>query len=154
MQTGVAQGAKMEILVYTFQRRPDTMKYHLVTLLPLVVLSLFSFAQAQTPAAEVAANSNRIASSILLSSQAVESLRELTDMHGGRLAGSEDYERAAEWAAAQFRSYGISNVRLEQFTIPNGWKRGWGWGRIVSPIARHLSLESVGWSPPTAPPRH
>lgn len=57
---------------------------------------------------------------------------------GGRLTGSPAYQRAAEWAAAQFKAAGIKNVRLEPFTIPNGWERGWASGKIVSPVERHL----------------
>lgn len=116
-----------------------------------VVASIAPFAHAQRPTAEVIANAKRIATSILLTSQGVESLRKLADMHGSRLAGSPGYDRAAEWAAAKFRSYGITDVRLERFTVPNGWERGWANGRIVEPITRHLTIQSVGWSPATPP---
>jgi carboxypeptidase Q len=79
----------------------------------------------------------------------MNSLEELTDSIGGRLAGSPAYDRAAAWAAAKFRSYGIQDVRLEPFTIPNGWQRGWAHGQITEPIVRHLTIESVGWGPST-----
>src|SRR5882762_4839301 len=48
-------------------------------------------------------------------------LRDLSDGFGGRLSGSPAYNRAAEWAVAKFKSYGIQNVKLEPFTMPNGW---------------------------------
>jgi len=126
------------------------MKYYLAALL-LLVLSCSSIASAQAPDAKATENAKRISSSILFSSQAVDSLRELTETFGRRLAGSEAYDRSAEWAVAKLRSYGIANVRLERFTIPNGWERGWGRGRIVEPITRHLTIESVGWGPSTPP---
>lgn len=81
----------------------------------------------------------------------MKTLRELSDGFGGRLSGSPAYNRAAEWAAAKFRSYGISNVRLEPFTMNNGWVRGAASGEFLTPIARPLHIESLGWSPSTAP---
>ena len=79
----------------------------------------------------------------------METLRELTDGVGGRLSGSPAHNRAAEWAAAKFRSFGIQNVKLEPFTIPNGWLRGSAHGQLISPLSRPLHVESVGWGPST-----
>lgn len=52
-----------------------------------------------------------------------EYLRALTEQFGGRLTGSPAYRHTAEWAGPQFRAAGVTNVRLEPFTIPNGWGR-------------------------------
>jgi len=79
----------------------------------------------------------------------METLRELSDGFGGRLSGSPAHKRAAEWAADKFRSFGIKNVRLELFTMPNGWQRGGARGQMVAPLARPLHLESLGWVPST-----
>jgi carboxypeptidase Q len=114
----------------------------------VVILLLNSDVAAQLPP-DLRQEADRISGPILLGTQAMDSLEELTDTIGPRLAGSTAYDRAARWAAEKFRSYGIANVRLESFTIPNGWERGWARGQIVSPIARRLNIESVGWSPPT-----
>jgi carboxypeptidase Q len=76
-------------------------------------------------------------------------LRELTDGFGGRLTGSPAYEHSAEWAAARFRSYGIKDVRLEAFTIPNGWQRGYAHAEMLTPLQRPLHVESLGWAPST-----
>jgi carboxypeptidase Q len=54
-----------------------------------------------------------------------------------------------EWAAAKFRSYGILNVKLEAFTMPNGWQRGSAHGEMLAPMARPLHVESLGWAPST-----
>jgi len=81
----------------------------------------------------------------------MESLRELCDRIGPRVAGTKGYQDAAEWAAAQFRANGIKDVHLEPFTIPNGWQRGWAQSQIYSPIQRRLHLESVSWTPSTPP---
>lgn len=93
----------------------------------------------------------RIASSILIGGQAMSYVTELSDTFGGRLTGSAAYERSAQWAAAKFRAAGIKDVKLEPFTIPNGWERGWAQARMTAPHDRHLNLESLGWSPATPP---
>jgi carboxypeptidase Q len=82
-----------------------------------------------------------------LAGDSMELLRQLTDDIGPRLAGSPAYDRAVEWALLKFREQGVSNVWREEFTLPNGWQRGWARGRIERPVARSLRVGSVGWSP-------
>jgi carboxypeptidase Q len=113
---------------------------------PLVFL--FVAVLAAQPAADLQDTTNRLAASIY-TGPSMTTLRELSDGFGGRLSGSPAYNKAAEWAAAKFRSYGIPNVRLEPFTIPNGWVRGTAHGAFVAPLSRTLHLESLGWSPST-----
>lgn len=93
--------------------------------------------------------SSELIGSILVKGHSMDYLRGLTDQFGGRLTGSRAYQRSAEWAANQFREAGIKNVKLEPWTIPSGWDRGWAKGRIVSPVDRPLHIESLGWSPST-----
>ena len=81
----------------------------------------------------------------------IELLRQLTDDIGARLAGSPAYERATQWAADRFREAGLTNVRFEEFTMPNGWQRGAARARIVAPVTRPLRVLSVGWGPSTPP---
>lgn len=100
------------------------------------------------PGGDVRDTADRLAASIYIG-PAMHTLRELSDGFGGRVSGSPAYNHAAEWAAAKFRSYGIQNVRLEPFTIPNGWVRGTAHGQLLAPVARTLHLESLGWSPST-----
>jgi carboxypeptidase Q len=33
--------------------------------------------------------------------------------------------------------------------MPNGWQRGWARGEMISPLARPLHIESMGWAPST-----
>ena len=77
----------------------------------------------RNPTAKCRTGADRLAASIY-TGPAMRTLRELSDGFGGRLTGSPAYNQAAEWAAAKFRSYGIQNVRLEPFTMANGWVRG------------------------------
>ena len=74
------------------------------------------------PSAQLKETADRLASSIY-TGPAMRTLRELSDGFGGRVTGSAAYNHAAEWAAEQFRSYGIQNVKLEPFKIENGWVR-------------------------------
>jgi len=76
-------------------------------------------------------------------------LQHMTDWFGARLTGTQEFEDAAQWGAEQFRSYGIDDVRLEGFTIPNAWRRGTASASIVAPLRRAIHLSSIGWSPST-----
>ena len=114
--------------------------------LPGVVLSVLVAASAEPPALQQAAD--RLAGSVY-TGPSMDTLRDLTDGFGGRVTGSPAYEKAAEWAAARFKSYGIQNVKLEPFTIPAGWQRGTAVGRMLRPAERPLHLESIAWVPST-----
>jgi len=114
----------------------------------LAIALVVVFCCAAGPVPDVEQVTNRLATSILLG-PSMKTLGELTDQFGGRLTGSPAYQRAAEWAAERFRSYGIQNVRLEAFTIANGWERGSAHGELLSPVRRSLHVESIGWGPST-----
>jgi carboxypeptidase Q len=116
-----------------------------ITLSFLLAASLQLSAQI---APEVKDTANRLAGSVY-TGPSMETLRELSDGFGGRLSGSPAHTHAAEWAAAKFRSFGIQNVKLEPFTIPNGWQRGSAHGELLSPVTRPLHVESLGWAPST-----
>jgi carboxypeptidase Q len=115
--------------------------------LPVLVL-LFTLTCVAAPPDDLQQATNRLASSVL-TGPAMSTLRELTDTFGGRLTGSLAYEHSAEWAAAKFRSYGIKDVQLEAFTIPNGWQRGYARAEMAIPLHRPLHVESLGWAPST-----
>ena len=91
---------------------------------------------------------DRLAASVY-TGPSMTTLRELSDGFGGRVTGTPAYNRAADWAAGKFRSYGIQNVRLEPFTIAAGWQRGAASGALLAPLPRPLSVASLAWSPST-----
>jgi carboxypeptidase Q len=95
--------------------------------------------------------SAQIAGSILVGGHSIDYARELSDGFGGRVSGSLAYQRAAEWAATQFRAMGIKDVRLEPFTVPNGWERISAQARMIAPLDRPLQVRSYGWAPSTLP---
>jgi hypothetical protein len=117
--------------------------------LVLLVALLAPVTLAQQPTPDVQQAAARLAGGILVGGHAMKYLEDLTDKFGGRLTGSPAYNRSAEWAAEQFRAMGIKNVKLEPFTLPNGWERGYALGRLLAPIERHLFIESLGWAPST-----
>jgi hypothetical protein len=124
------------------------MKISLRRFLPFLVVLAWALACVAEPAADVQQTADHLAGSVL-TGPSMSTLRELADDFGGRITGSTAYERAAQWAADRFRSYGIQTVRLEAFTLPNGWQRGWARGEMISPVQRPLHVASLGWTPST-----
>lgn len=114
----------------------------------VVFVLLCSSLLCAAPNSDMQAGANQLTASIY-TGPAMRTLRELSDSFGGRLTGSPAYNQAAEWAAGKFRSYGIKNVKLEPFTMNNGWVRGAASGQLLTPVSRTLHLESLGWSPST-----
>jgi len=57
----------------------------------------------------------RLAGSILVDGRAYDYDKELADAIGPRLTGSDAYNRAVEWASAQFRDLGLTSVQAEGF---------------------------------------
>jgi carboxypeptidase Q len=82
-------------------------------------------------------------------SQAMENLEYLSDQIGQRLTGSPQLKQANEWTAAKFREYGLTNVKLEPWTIGRSWTRGSARARIVTPAEHPLTIAAAGWSPST-----
>jgi len=83
-------------------------------------------------------------------SEIMVNLTYLSDMIGPRLTGTAALKRANDWTAEKMRSYGLTNVHLEAYTIPMGWERGNATGRIIEPNnGCKLSLAAVGWTPGT-----
>src|SRR5439155_24175846 len=56
-------------------------------------------------------------------SEIIKNLSYLADVIGPRLTGSAALARANEWTAARMRNYGLSNVHLEPWSMPEGWQR-------------------------------
>jgi len=112
------------------------------------ILLLLAFGLHAEVNPDIKDTANRLVASIY-TGPSMTTLRDLSDGFGGRLTGSPAYNRAADWAAAQFRSYGIQNVRMEPFSMESGWVRGTASGELTSPITRKLHIESLGWAPST-----
>src|SRR6266849_732627 len=81
-----------------------------------------------------------------------QNLTYLTEHIGPRLTGSTNLDAASHWTAEQFKTAGLSNVNLEDWTIANSWTRGPASGRIIAPTEQLLTLATAGWSPGTKGP--
>src|SRR5262249_44787146 len=81
-------------------------------------------------------------------SEIIANLTHLSDIIGPRLTGSPALKKANEWTAEKMKSYGLTNVHLEAYTIPMGWERGTVSARLIEPgNGRTLSMAAMGWSP-------
>jgi hypothetical protein len=86
-----------------------------------IVLAGALIAAAAVSAAEPESDLARLTGKILGATPAMSDLRELTDRIGGRISGTPACDRAVDWAAAKFRSAGISSVTVPAFTLPAAW---------------------------------
>jgi len=76
-------------------------------------------------------------------------LEYLADRIGPRLTGSPQLDRASHWTMERFKEAGLSDAKLEPWTIANSWTRGPASGQIISPSHHVLTLETAGWSAAT-----
>jgi carboxypeptidase Q len=80
-------------------------------------------------------------------SQVEDIARHLTDVIGPRLTGSPGMRRANEWAAAQFRSWGLQNVAIEPWgEFGRGWEPVSYAGRMTQPYVQPLHAQSLAWT--------
>jgi hypothetical protein len=74
----------------------------------------------------------------------------LTDVLGPRLTGSPAHVEAARWAIDQFKTWGLTNPRMEPFQFG----RGWSLDKLVVEMRTPRYMPLIGyaeaWSPPTA----
>jgi hypothetical protein len=86
----------------------------------------------------------------MLNGQSYEYDRQLADLIGPRLTGSDKFQQAVLWAKSQFQSIGLSNVHIEDWRISATWEpEVAATGRIVRPVDHELHIVSLGWSPST-----
>ena len=81
----------------------------------------------------------------LAGTQGYDITESLTTEVGARLAGTEAEARARDWAVEKFKSIGLENVRVDEFTIP-GWERGAETASIISPFPQDMLITSLGYS--------
>ena len=83
-------------------------------------------------------------------SEIMANLTYLSDVIGPRLTGTAALKKANDWTAEKMKSYGLTNVHLESWELPEGWERGYARGRVIEPDnQRPLQLASQAWSPGT-----
>jgi hypothetical protein len=87
---------------------------------------------------------------VLASSQALETVRSLTDETGPRLSGSPGFTKGVAWALRTMGEAGFSRVHAEPCAVPH-WERGEESGAMIDPSPQPLSLTAIGGSVATAP---
>jgi carboxypeptidase Q len=93
---------------------------------------------------------SRIIGAALTDDTAYRRLAWLTDRIGNRLSGSENLERAIEWAVTEMKRDRLDNVRAEKVLVPH-WVRGEESLELVEPVSRKLSMLGLGNSVGTSP---
>jgi carboxypeptidase Q len=76
----------------------------------------------------------------------------LTDVHGPRLSGSPNIQKAGEWAVNQLKAWGLQNVALEKWmnqSFARGWTNDKFYMAAVSPQAFPIPGTPAGWTPGT-----
>jgi hypothetical protein len=83
-------------------------------------------------------------------SEIMKNLTYLCDVIGPRLTSSPALKRANEWTAEKMKAYGLTNVHLESWSLPEGWERGTAQARMIEPDnQRPLLIASNAWAPGT-----
>ena len=88
----------------------------------------------------------------LQNSKVMEISSWLTDVHGPRLSGSPNIQKAGDWAVTQLKAWGLQNVTLEKWpnqSFPRGWTNDKFYLAAVSPQAFPIPGTPVGWTPGT-----
>jgi hypothetical protein len=91
----------------------------------------------------------RIVDEGLSHSQAMANASELMDGIGPRLTNSENFDKAAEWALAKFRSYGLTDAHRESYPFGVNWNLDSSKATMVDPRVKEMTAIAVAWSPPT-----
>jgi carboxypeptidase Q len=76
---------------------------------------------------------------------AYQTLSDLTDTVGHRLAGSPELDRAVVWAVAAMKGDGLANVHTEKVMVPH-WQRGTEEAAIVTPNPHAVRVLGLGGS--------
>ena len=78
--------------------------------------------------------------------QTMNHLDVLSNRIGGRLIGSDAYENAALWCAAQFKKWGMEVEMDEAGTLPVGFNRGPWFGRMLSENGMDLHFATPSYT--------
>ena len=107
--------------------------------------------QTSPPTAEAAIQvDQRLITESKTGSGLFKNLTYIADIIGPRLTGTPAVKKANDWTAEKMKEYGLGDVRLEPWTLPEGWVRGHARGRILEPDnGRVLALSSLAWAPGT-----
>jgi hypothetical protein len=83
-------------------------------------------------------------------SQVMDVVFQLTDVHGPRLHGSENYDKAALWSRDRLREWGLDSAELESWPSPvPGWSLAAFSIELLEPSYQRLIGYPMAWTPGT-----
>ena len=92
-------------------------------------------------------------------SKVMDTVWNLTDLHGPRLTNSPQFRAAGEWAVAKLKEWGLSNVNLEKWSTSDlttgpipGWQVTAYSGAMVEPSFMSLIGAPIAWTSGTNGP--
>ncbi len=90
---------------------------------------------------------DRIKAEAFERSKVMETLRNLSDVHGPRLTGSPGFEDAAKWAMTELTGYGLDKVHLEKWgPFGRAWTLEQSSLEMVEPRYSELTAAPLAWS--------
>ncbi|HUS78302.1 MAG TPA: M28 family peptidase [Patescibacteria group bacterium] len=84
----------------------------------------------------------KIMSEIYTSSEPMDNLKVLCDIHGSRFPGTPGDLGSVNYMIDKYHEYGIENAHYESFTIP-GWRRGHATLEVTNPIKKEFDVISL-----------
>ncbi len=125
------------------------MNVHRICIGLAVALCLYARAALPQAAKEVDERIDRIVGMATTRGGALAFLQKLTDSIGGRVTGSDESRAAADLLLRTLRDAGFEDAHFEEYAIESRWQHERAVGRVVSPVARQLTVGSYGWVPGT-----
>ncbi len=115
----------------------------------LVFLALPALAQERVDLGIV----DRIKAEAFERSKVMETLRNLSDVHGPRLTGSPGFEDAAKWAMGELNGYGLEKVHVEKWgPFGRAWSLEQSSVELIEPRYAPLTAVPLAWSASTNGP--
>jgi len=115
----------------------------------LALLALPALSQEQVDLGVV----DRIKAEAFERSKVMETLRNLSDVHGPRLTGSPGFDDAARWAMGELSGYGIEKVHLEKWgPFGRAWSIEQSSVELIEPQYSQLTAVPLAWSASTNGP--
>ncbi len=109
----------------------------------LVLLALPALSQERVDLGIV----DRIKAEAFERSHVMETLRNLSDVHGPRLTGSPGFEDAARWAMGELTGYGVEKVHLEKWgPFGRAWSLELSSLELIEPRYSQLTAVPLAWS--------
>jgi hypothetical protein len=79
-------------------------------------------------------------------SKVMDHLYYLTEVHGPRLTGSPQFERAANWAMERLKGYGVVNVHAEKWPFGRAWSVEQATVEMIEPHYQAMSAVPLAWT--------